>query len=177
MQVGRRGFTAAFRAFFFGLLAATSLVVAPLRSGAESFDGGGRLADYLDQVLSANATGERIEISGICASACTMKLGARGVCIHGDAQLWFHAARNEDGRVNTLGTRLLLGEYPRRIRTWALDNGALASNLFVTMSGAQAISFGVADCATTTVLRPPHEVSLPGSRVSLGRRNATDSQR
>lgn len=156
----RRRFTP--EAFFAGLVIAAGFVAAASRCDAKSFDGGGRLADYLDRVLSANASGERIEISGICASACTIELGARGVCIHGDAQLWFHAARYEDGRFNALGTRLMLAEYPRRIRAWALGSGALTSIRFVTMSGAQAIALGIAGCDATNTGHDRHEGSRPG---------------
>ncbi len=110
------------------------------------FDGGGRVGDYLDLVSAANASGARVEIAGVCASACTMKLGARSACIHADAQLWFHAARSPDGRVNALATQIMTQEYPLRIRAWAASSGALRSTEFTTMSGAQAIALGVRDC-------------------------------
>jgi len=110
------------------------------------FDGGGRVGDYLDFVASANASGERVEIAGVCASACTMKLGARGACVYGDSQLWFHAARNADGRVNTLATLIMLQQYPRGVRAWATARGALASVAMTRMSGVEAIALGVPDC-------------------------------
>ena len=110
------------------------------------FDGGGRVGDYLDFVAAANARGERVEIAGVCASACTMKLGARGACVYGDAELWFHAARNPDGRVNPLATLIMLQEYPRGVRAWAKARGALDTTAITAMSGVEAIALGVADC-------------------------------
>jgi hypothetical protein len=110
------------------------------------FDGGGRVSDYFDQVASADAAGVTIEISGTCASACTMKLGARRVCVHRDAELWFHAAHDANGGFNSLGTRIMMRQYPAGIRAWAARAGALASNDFTTLSGAQAIALGIADC-------------------------------
>ncbi len=131
-----------------GLVVALGLCSAPAQAFGE-FDGGGRVADYLDLVTSTDASGGRLEISGVCASACTMKLGARGACVHSDAQLWFHAARFDDGGLNPLGNRILLRQYPERIRNWALSSGALTSLQFTTMSGAQAIAFGVPSCERT----------------------------
>ena len=109
------------------------------------FDGGGRVGDYLDYVGAANATGARVEIGGVCASACTMKLGARNACVSSSAQLWFHAARNPDGRVNALATLMML-QNPAGIRAWARARGALESTALTTMSGAEAISLGVRSC-------------------------------
>ncbi|MBB4200846.1 hypothetical protein CCR94_16045 [Rhodoblastus sphagnicola] len=129
-------------------IAAVSVLfaVAPARAYWESFDGGGEVLDYMEQVHSANARGARIEIAGVCASACTMKLGVRNACVYRDAQLWFHAAHGGDGRVNSLGTRILLNHYPSAIRAWVMRHNAVASNDLTTMSGSTAISLGVQDC-------------------------------
>ena len=75
-----------------------------------------------------------------------MKLGARNVCIRSDAELWFHAARDEDGQINGLATLMMMQEYPHGIRAWASASGALATKTFTTMSGARAIALGVPDC-------------------------------
>ena len=134
-----------------GLAVACALAGSSAQAFVGSFDGGGRVDDYLDMVAAANASGERVEIGGVCASACTMKLGARGACVYGDAQLWFHAARNGDGRVNALATLIMLQQYPRGVRAWAAARGALATVVMTRMSGAEAIALGVPDCAR----RPP----------------------
>ena len=123
-----------------------ALAAVPANAYVGAFDGGGRVGDYLDLVSAANASGARTEIAGVCASACTMKLGARNACVHSDAQLWFHAARNPDGEVNALGTLMMMQEYPRAIRAWATSRGALHSTQFTTMSGAQAIALGMPNC-------------------------------
>jgi hypothetical protein len=130
-----------------GVLAACALATPAQAGWSGGFDRGGYVSDYFGQVASANARGETIEISGTCASACTMKLGARRVCVHRDAELWFHAAHNNGGGLNTLGTRIMLRQYPARIRHWVMSHGAVASSNFTTMSGATAIALGVRDCA------------------------------
>lgn len=98
----------------FAVALLATLASAPAQAYSGQFDGGGRVGDYLDIVSSANGSGGGMDISGVCASACTMKLGVRGACVHADTQLWFHAARDTDGRVNTLGTLLMIQEYPTR---------------------------------------------------------------
>ena len=85
---------------------------------AAEFDGGGRIGDYLELVAAREDT-TRIEIAGVCASACTIKLGAHHACVRADARLLFHAARDADGRVDRLATLMMLHEYPPRIRAWA----------------------------------------------------------
>ena len=112
---------------------------------AAEFDGGGRLGDYFE-LVAAREYGTRVEIAGVCASACTIKLGARHACVHADARLLFHVARDSDGRVDRLATLMMLHEYPRRIRAWAKRRGALDSQDFMAMSGAEAIALGVANC-------------------------------
>lgn len=115
---------------------------------AAEFDGGGRIGDYLERV-AAREYATRIEITGVCASACTIKLGARHACVRADARLLFHAARDADGRVDRLATLMMLHEYPPHIRAWAKRRSALESQDFTAMTGAEAIALGVADCDTS----------------------------
>jgi hypothetical protein len=142
----RASLAAAAKALGLGLVVACTLAGSSAQAFVGAFDGGGRVGDYLDWVAAANASGKRVEIAGVCASACTMKLGARGACVYSDSQLWFHAARNEDGRVNALATLIMLQEYPRNVRAWATARGALASLAMTRMSGVEAIALGVPDC-------------------------------
>lgn len=121
------------------------LTAAP--ASAMAFDPGGSIMAYLDSVLAADMRGATIEIEGVCASACTMKLGARGACIHSDALLLFHAARNPDGVISELATRVMASMYPRKIQAWVERTGALTSLDLTPMSGTLAIRLGVPDCA------------------------------
>ena len=107
------------------------------------FDPGGAVGVYLDRVAAA----ARVEIAGVCASACTAKLGARDVCVRADAKLLFHAARDADGRVDALANLMLLQVYPRAIRAWAIRRGALDTERLTALSGREAIALGVRDCA------------------------------
>jgi hypothetical protein len=129
-----------------GFVLACALSTTNAQAFEGAFDGGGRVGDYLNFVGAANASGARVEIGGVCASACTMKLGARNACVSSGAQLWFHAARNLDGRVNALATLMMLQQYPAGVRAWARASGALESTALTRMSGAEAISLGVRSC-------------------------------
>jgi hypothetical protein len=60
-----------------------------------SDDHGGRIGDYLAKYQALRLSGERVAIDGICASACTMILGAlprNRICVTPQATLQFHAA-------------------------------------------------------------------------------------
>jgi len=122
-------------------------MIAPLVLSAVLFDGGGRIGDYLDMVSAVNASNASIEIEGVCASACTMKLGIKRVCIYPDALLWFHSARSPlTGNADPLANRIMLQEYPLGIRSWVERSGALRSSTLTPMNGAEAIALGVQDC-------------------------------
>ena len=65
-------------------------------------------------------------ISGVCASACTMYLGVKNVCVEPDAEVWFHAAHVPgDHRPDPLGSLQMLSYYPKKVRAWAIQVGAL----------------------------------------------------
>ena len=129
-----------------GLFALTPVANATQPFPQGSFDGGGYVSDYFDLVASANERGSHVAISGTCASACTMKLGIRHVCVQRDASLWFHAAHNSDGSINSLGTRIMMRQYPRGIRRWVRHHRALSTKNITAMSGSVAIALGVREC-------------------------------
>ncbi len=140
------------RARTFSLAVALAALGASPAYASGPYDGGGRIGDYLALVDQADASGAQLQIAGVCASACTMKLGARRACIRPDAELRFHAARNPDGRVNALATLLMMMKYPPHIRDWAERSGALESTAFTPMSGAQAIALGMRACKASGAL-------------------------
>jgi hypothetical protein len=109
------------------------------------FDAGGRVLDYYRNVRAANSSARRVVISGVCASACTMKLGIRNACVEPDATLLFHQA-SYNGFRSELGTRIMLYAFPRRIRHWILRSGALDSSSLTELSGREAIALGARSC-------------------------------
>ena len=109
------------------------------------FDGGGNVLEYYGNAHSANYSPRHTVIAGVCASACTMKLGIRNACVEPDATLLFHQA-SYNGFRSELGTRIMLYAYPRTIRHWVLQSGALNSSYLTALSGRQAIAMGVRSC-------------------------------
>ena len=103
-----------------------------------SDDHGGRIGDYLAKYQALRLSGERVAIDGICASACTMILGAlprNRICVTSRAVLGFHApivadqyGRNYHSREIT---RAINATYPPAVRAWIKHNGGLTQNVIL----------------------------------------------
>src|SRR6267378_4498082 len=84
--------------FVTGLLAAVLLVAGMGASHAVvriAEDRGGRIGTYVDKYQGLRSSGEMVIIDGLCASACTIVLGAvphDRICVTSHANLGFHAA-------------------------------------------------------------------------------------
>ena len=99
-------------------------------------DNGGQIGNYLQRFQALRQSGERVEIDGVCASACTMLLGTipRGrICVTPRAVLEFHGAWDPapwGGQVpNSAGNRILWSTYPVSVRRWITRHGGLGSRL------------------------------------------------
>src|SRR6266478_5457933 len=81
-----------------GLLAAVLLLAGVGASHAVvriADDRGGRIGTYVDKYQGLRSSGEAVIIDGLCASACTIVLGAvphDRICVTSHANLGFHAA-------------------------------------------------------------------------------------
>ena len=111
----------------------------------QPFDGGGNVFAYYSHAQEAHFSPDRTVIAGVCASACTIKLGIRNVCVTPDATLLFHQA-TYNGIRSELGTRMMLSSYPSCIRRWVLRTRALDSSFPTALSGRQAIAMGMPPC-------------------------------
>lgn len=114
-------------------------------------DDGGPLQAYIADVQRLNQRGGSYRIEGRCASACTVYLGARKVCVEPSADLWFHAAyRPGASRPDAAGSLQMLAMYPPAVRRWAIASGALEQTAWRPehrLSGTQLIRMGVPRCA------------------------------
>jgi hypothetical protein len=95
-------------------------------------DRGGQIGRYVDRFEKLRASGQRIIIDGLCASACTIVLGAipyDRICVTPNANLAFHAAWDfgRRGRAipNPAATSDLFLMYPAQIRGWIASRGGL----------------------------------------------------
>jgi hypothetical protein len=101
-------------------------------------DRGGLITDYLDRYDGLRASGQAVVIDGLCASACTIVLGAvphDRICVTANAALGFHAAYNFVGRGRTVtnleATRLLYSQYPPEVRRWITSRGGLTPHMMI----------------------------------------------
>src|SRR6185312_7161720 len=86
-------------------------------------DRGGRIGTYVDKYQGLRSSGEQVVIDGLCASACTIILGAvphDRICVTSAATLGFHAAWDfgANGRAitNPEATQMLYSMYPSAVK-------------------------------------------------------------
>src|SRR6201992_4330808 len=115
------------------LLAGMSASQAVVRIGE---DRGGRIGTYVDKYQDLRSSGEMVIIDGLCASACTIVLGAiphDKICVTSHASLGFHAAWDfsDDGRAitNPEATQMLYAMYPSQVKKWINQRGGLTSRM------------------------------------------------
>jgi hypothetical protein len=132
-----------------GLLAAVLLLAgvgashAVVRIGE---DRGGRIGTYVDKYQDLRSSGQTVVIDGLCASACTIVLGAvphDKICVTSHANLGFHAAWDfgANGRAvtNLEATQMLYSMYPSPIRRWIAARGGLTPHM-IFLRGKQLTS-------------------------------------
>jgi hypothetical protein len=134
----------AFSAMIFMLLGLAP-ALAEVRIGD---DGGGQIGPYLAKYRALRASGERVEIDGACASACTMLLGIiprNHICVTPHASFVFHSAWDPQGDqgVSADGNRILWSTYPEGIRQWIKRHGGLHSEVIVLRGAELAAMFSI----------------------------------
>jgi hypothetical protein len=132
-----------------GLLAAVLLLAGVASSHAVvriADDRGGRIGTYIDRYPGLKNSNETVVIDGLCASACTIVLGAVSpdrICVTSRANLGFHAAWDFGARgqavTNPEATRMLFSMYPPNIRRWINQKGGLKTRM-IFLSGRQLAS-------------------------------------
>lgn len=112
-----------------------------------SDDRGGRIGTYVDKYQSLKSSGETVMIDGLCASACTIVLGAvphDKICVTSRANLGFHAAWDfgTGGRpvTNYEATQMLYEMYPSSIRSWISRRGGLKTHM-IFLRGRELTNF------------------------------------
>lgn len=131
-----------------GVLAAVLLFATMSASHALvriSDDRGGRIGTYVDKYQSLRTSGETVVIDGLCASACTIVLGAvphDKICVTPRANLGFHAAWDfgSNGRAitNPEATQMLYAMYPSQVKRWIARRGGLTRNM-IFLRGRQLL--------------------------------------
>ena len=133
-----------------GSIAAVLLMLAAVNASHAAIriadDRGGRIGAYLDKYQGLRTSGETVIIDGLCASACTIVLGAvphDRICVTSHANLGFHAAWDfgAHGRAvtNHDATQMLYSLYPSPVRRWIAARGGLKS-LMIFLRGKELTS-------------------------------------
>jgi hypothetical protein len=123
-----------------GSLAAVLLMLAGVNASHAAIriadDRGGRISAYLDKYQGLRTSGETVIIDGLCASACTIVLGAvphDRICVTSHANLGFHAAWDFGAHGRTVtnhdATQMLYSLYPSPVRRWIAARGGLKSQM------------------------------------------------
>ncbi len=106
-------------------------------------DRGGRIGTYVDKYQDLRQSGETVIIDGLCASACTIVLGAiprDRICVTSHATLGFHAAwdfgNNGQAVTNPEATQMLYAMYPTKVRRWISQRGGLTPHM-IFLKGRQ----------------------------------------
>jgi len=125
--------------FLTGLLAAVLLIACMGASHAVvriADDRGGRIGTYVDKYQDLRQSGDTVIIDGLCASACTIVLGAiphDRICVTSHATLGFHAAWDfgTNGRAvtNAEATQMLYAMYPSQVKRWINQRGGLTPHM------------------------------------------------
>ena len=107
-----------------------------------SDDPGGQIGAYLAKYQALRASGDRVEIDGTCASACTMLLGViprNRICVTPRAVLAFHSAwtpTSEGEQISSAGNYYLWSNYPSDVRKWISRHGGLGLQI-INLRGAE----------------------------------------
>jgi hypothetical protein len=135
--------------FATGLLAAVLLLAGVGASQAVvriAEDRGGRIGTYVDKYQDLRSSGQTVIIDGLCASACTIVLGAvphDKICVTSKANLGFHAAWDfgSNGRAvtNPEATQMLYSMYPSQVRHWIDQHHGLTPHM-IFLRGRQLMS-------------------------------------
>jgi hypothetical protein len=160
-----------------GLLAAVVLLAGVATSNAVvriADDRGGRIGTYVDKYQGLRSSGETVIIDGLCASACTIVLGAiprDKICVTSHAMLGFHAAWDfgANGRAitNPEATQMLYSMYPSPVRRWIAARGGLTPHMiFLRGKQLEALYKPCYLDAQASVSKTPVSVSVPADQAS-----------
>ena len=190
--------------FVTGLLAAVLLLAGVGASHAVvriADDRGGRIGTYVDKYQGLRTSGETVIIDGLCASACTIVLGAvphDKICVTSHANLGFHAAWDfgANGRAvtNPEATQMLYSMYPSQVRRWIAQRGGLTPQM-IFLRGKQLLACtspatstprhprrgrrraGIAPFGQHDVIAPDSGGACPAARLALSERNRQANRR
>lgn len=115
-------------------------------------DNGGPLEDRIRYLSVLRQSGQRVEIRGQCASACTLYLGLLRTCISRNAVMEFHGPQSQLYGIALppaqfeYWSRVMADHYPPPLRRWFLAEGRHEIMGVHRIRGEQLINLGVREC-------------------------------
>lgn len=135
-----------------GLLAglATPILAAPGDPIVVRWDGGGMIGQRNSEIRNLRERGQRVELRGICLSACTMYLSLPNVCVAPSATLGFHGPTRggkslpEDEFEHW--SKMMAKNYREPLRSWYMSEARYRTNGYFEIGGKQIIAMGYPSC-------------------------------
>jgi hypothetical protein len=109
---------------------------------------GGLVDDYFAAARRFTITGQRIEVSGECRSACTILLEVPTLCVRPGAVFrWHHAYEQRTGVVRSDITDLMLSHLPSRISARLQGRISVNYTAQASLGYSELLALGVPACA------------------------------
>lgn len=122
-------------------------------------DPGGSVTERMRTIELLRSANAKVEIDGLCISACTMLLSLENACVKPYTIFGFHSASQGFGEMSPFGNAIISMFYPPAIMKWVEETKALSSLDLTPMTAERAWELGVKKCDTDTVNGPtPEEV-------------------
>lgn len=113
-------------------------------------DPGGSLGERRRLIKQLQSTGQRMELRGICYSACTMYLGLPNACVAPSASFGFHGPSSHGIALPPQEferwSQVMAHYYREPLRSWYLSTARYEINGHYRLSGAELIRMGYARC-------------------------------
>jgi hypothetical protein len=110
---------------------------------------GGLVDDYFAAARRFTITGQRIEVSGECRSACTILLEVPTICVRPGAVFrWHHAYEQRSGVVRSDITDLMLSHLPSRISARLQGRISVNYTAQASLGYSELLTLGVPACTS-----------------------------
>lgn len=109
-------------------------------------DPGGSVTERMRTVELLRSANAKVEIEGLCISACTMLLSLENACVKPYTLFGFHSASQGFGEISPFGNAIISMFYPEKIRQWVEETKALSSLDLTPMTAERAWELGVKKC-------------------------------
>ena len=113
-------------------------------------DRGGYIGQRSAEIRFLRATGQRVEVRGLCLSACTMYLSLPNMCVAPDARLGFHGPSRNGRALAPVEfdhwSEVMAESYREPLLSWFMNEGRYRTSGYYEFTGAALIRMGYPAC-------------------------------